>query len=382
MPEEIQEAIVRGFGNVPSNIRIRCACCNIHIHNVSNLYWLFPSIPICRRCIRTRNLNEFFSTPVSQHIEFCVCTRCLFIFQTNTDWISRIDTSRDGLCRGICTYCLTETERYRNYASYINDYYYKPQPIFHDLGQEDPDKTKLYLGVELEYNLSYSTWERDGMREKIVFAISEFIETQKTIYLKNDCSCSAFEVVSHPATLLYHHEKFNWFELFKLLNNERLSATANGIGLHIHFNKTALTHLEQKFLIVFFGRNHSWIEDFSRRSGYVPFNFPDTEGQLDRLIDSPIDRYYALNFMNRNTIEVRTFQSTLKLQELFACLEFVHASIQFTKSLSRTWKNDVRFLSNEMNNRFLDIFINFITDNTKMYTFLKEYIDVKLLSQV
>jgi hypothetical protein len=83
--------------------------------------------------------------------------------------------------------------------------------------------------------------------------------------------------------------------------------------------------------------------------------------------------------MNRHTIEVRTFQSTLKVQELFACLEFVHASIQFAKSLSCQWKNDVRFFSSEMNSKFLDIFIKFITDNTKRYTILREYLDKEYL---
>jgi hypothetical protein len=45
------------------------------------------------------------------------------------------------------------------------------------------------------------------------------------------------------------------------------------------------------------------------------------------------ERYYVLNFQNKNTIEIRIFRGTLRLLTLYATLEFVYWICKWLKEL-------------------------------------------------
>ena len=90
--------------------------------------------------------------------------------------------------------CYDCHRRHRSRYS-INDYSYKPDPIFYGGGP-------LYMGVELEID---EGGESDSNARKILEVANA---QEELVYIKHDGSLSdGMEVVSHPMTLAYHMEK-------------------------------------------------------------------------------------------------------------------------------------------------------------------------------
>lgn len=216
---------------------------------------------------------------------------------------------------------------HRHTSCSIQEYSYKPEPIFHGQGER-------YFGVELELDCG-------GECDKNACELIEAANTgDERIYCKHDGSLDdGFEIVTHPMTLNYHQKSMPWPELLrKAVDMGYQSHKARTCGLHIHVNRDAFGATEEAqdaciARILYFVEKH-WDEllKFSRR----------TQNQLDRWAarygykDQPMEildrakkgrgngRYSCINLQNQDTIEFRIFRGTLKYNTLIATLQLVN----------------------------------------------------------
>ncbi len=214
---------------------------------------------------------------------------------------------------------------YDNLSTEIEEYSYKPEPIFYGDGTR-------FFGIELE--IDYGGKDDDNARILKQIANSR----GEHIYVKSDGSLDeGLELVSHPMSLDYH-KSFCWEEIMKkAIGMCYRSHQTSTCGLHIHVNRNCFgedrdTQDEVISRILYFVEHH-WNEmlKFSRRSEYAMNRWAARYGYektgkeiLDKAKKGNNGRYAAVNLMNWATIEFRLFRGTLKYNTLIAALELVN----------------------------------------------------------
>ena len=161
------------------------------------------------------------------------------------------------------------------------------------------------------------------------------------LYLKEDGSISGFEIVTHPATL-EAHKRLLPREAFRSLANMGLSSwhsvNGTGAGLHVHVSKASFSHSHLHKFQLFHYENAEFLKKFAGRDSGRWANFA-LQGNNYKMSDfakgdyslSLSDRYHALNFVPRNTVELRYFRGSLKPETVLAVLEMVHAIWTYTR---------------------------------------------------
>ncbi len=231
-------------------------------------------------------------------------------------------------------YCENCYDRYAFQA--INEYSYKPEPIFYGDGN-------LYLGVELEIDHG----GKDSSNAKEILGTAN--QTAEHIYIKSDSSLDdGMEIVTHPCTLEYHSRKFSWKEIVKCaLQLGYYSHQTTTCGLHIHVNRNAFSEdyeVQETCIgrILFFMEKH-WEEllRFSRRTQKQLDQWANRYGlkgtpkeTLHHAKTGGVGRYAALNLNNYSTIEFRLFRGTLKYNTLIAALQLVDTICKAAITLS------------------------------------------------
>lgn len=279
-----------------------CEACGTRIwrdENAGN-----EDIPLCQSCY-------------DRHYTTCeTCGRLLH----NDDVY--YDGEEDGVA--LCCHCYEQSMGHR---AIIQDYSYKPQPVFYGEGTR-------YFGVELEV---------DGAGEsprnaEAVLALANQRET--LLYCKHDGSLDdGFELVTHPMTLAFHQKDMPWADVLKLTAALGYrSHQAGTCGLHIHVNRTTFGCTEEEQdggiarVLYFFEKHWEELLKFSRR----------TESQLRRWAarygykEQPREilyhakkgygggRYTCVNLQNVDTVEFRMFRGTLRTNTLIATLQLVN----------------------------------------------------------
>lgn len=208
----------------------------------------------------------------------------------------------------------------------INDYYFKPEPIFYGDGSR-------YFGVELEIDEGGES----NSRAKQLLSIATRVENR--MYCKHDGSLDdGIEMVTHPMTLDYHEKQMPWSEILsKAKSLGYRSHQANTCGLHIHVNRSNFGETEQEqdeFIarVLYFVEKH-WEEllKFSRRSRRqmdqwaARYGYKEQPMELLNHVKKGFNgyRYTCVNLTNTNTIEFRMFRGTLKLNTFIATLQLV-----------------------------------------------------------
>lgn len=233
--------------------------------------------------------------------------------------------------------------------SLIHSYSYRPSPFFFGEG-------KYHFGFELEVE-ARGNGRYDGAQI-----------AQTTLgghaYLKEDGSLSdGFEIVSHPHTLEKYHQEFNWDVLTKLQSQGYRSWNTRTCGLHVHVSRTAFGDIntpwhyslssgvksqiilkrqahELRFMKLIYD-NQRQVERIAGRSNNNYATFQD-KGNLVRKVKEGYQgngRYSAINTDNDDTIEVRVFKGSLRKERVLSAIEFVHASIEYTRNIKVTNKN-------------------------------------------
>lgn len=246
----------------------------------------------------------------------------------------------DGESGPFCEGCYSA----RGTQTGLHVYSYKPSPVFYGNGDN------LFLGVELEV---------EGNTE----IISEIEKPE--LYFKEDGSLNAgFEIVSHPATLAHH--KGLWTNTLNTLKTgDAKSFQTETCGVHVHVNKNFLTETEKIKLGLFVYGQKQHVEHIARRSASKWSVFKDKK--ISEMTRSS-ERYEALNWQNRHTIEFRVFKGNLKPESFFSYLEFVHATCNFVKT-----ENSVTIANNS---KAWELFNQYLVVNKAKYinlvNFLKE----------
>ncbi len=207
----------------------------------------------------------------------------------------------------------------------IHEYSYKPVPILYGEG-------KRFLGVELE--IDHAGRDEENAEELLNIANRH----ADHMYIKTDGSLDdGMELVTHPMTLEYHLDNFDWDEICDCaVHMGYRSHQTSTCGLHVHVSRDGLgnTYEDQEDTIskiLYFVEFH-WNEllRFSRRSEYQMNRWAARHGyehDPKKLLDkakSDRNRYVAVNLCNSHTIEFRMFRGTLKVNTLYATLQLVN----------------------------------------------------------
>ena len=218
----------------------------------------------------------------------------------------------------------------------INDYNYKPEPIFYGNGT-------THFGVELEIDI--------GGKE--ISNADEILEiandSAEHIYIKSDGSLEdGMEIVTHPMILEYHLNEFCWKDIMrKAVSLSYRSHQTSTCGLHVHINRNSFgeTSQEQEEVIsrILYFVEHNWNEllKFSRRSEATMNRWAarygyenDPKAILDKAKKGNKGRYAAVNLCNYHTVEFRMFRGTLKYNTLIAALQLVNEICSAAFSMS------------------------------------------------
>jgi hypothetical protein len=294
---------------------------------------------------------------------FTVCEICrdYYVFCEDCERLVHIDEAifNQDDCNFYCRSCAEDRGIFDNDDDdeiVIHDYDYKPEPIFYILPSEylhylnEKDETPLFLGVELEID--------EGGRNHINARYIIEGGYPDFLYAKRDGSLyDGFEIVSHPATLAFHLIEAGWDKVLRRAERKGYTSHDNKrCGLHIHINRDfwgkdkVLQEIGELKLLIFFERFWNEIIKFSRRTQKQIERFCAKYQTVDIKVakkENGENRYYAINFRNSNTIEIRIFRGTLKLLSFYATLQFVYHLCYYlrnkhTKEIQKiTWKDFV-----------------------------------------
>ena len=226
-----------------------------------------------------------------------------------------------------CDYCQDCFEDHQPEAGDIHDYSYKPTPLFHKTTLETTAHP-LYFGVELEQSHN----SRSDLADNLEAFEETFGTDEETWYLKQDSSLrSGFEMVSHPRTLASWHELAEDIESY--FDDASKYSIAGRDGLHIHISKRAMSVPHMVRFGSFFATEQDNIIPIARRNSkeWAKYHDKPKTGNDCRDTLNHRSRYQAVNWCNRNTVEIRIFRSTTDIREFFAAIEFCHAAYLFTK---------------------------------------------------
>lgn len=271
------------------------------------------------------------------HERFMNCPDCGEDFPCDEmHWSEGRDDYFCEACRGACD----------NGA--INDYSFKPNPVFYHLVTKGHFSIRripraLYFGVETEIELPDRA-NADALAESIA---DEFF------YCKYDSSLSyGFEIVTMPFTWEYmtkNRERF--LPMFQLRNEGARSYNTSTCGMHVHMSRAAFSHLQLlKFIVMFYDYPDFTFRVSRRTRGrfdcYARCEKPDNVVDLARH-NSPTwaGGRGALNFSNYHTIECRIFRGTLNPYGWFANMEYLKSLFDFCTGHGLKDINPVNYLS-------------------------------------
>lgn len=232
-----------------------------------------------------------------------------------------------------CPRCYETSRRNR----LIKNYSYRP-PYWKFLDLNNKRKQRrntTYAGIELEVECDESL----EIAEKM-----ESVFKDHTLF-KEDGSINGFEIVTHPQTLAYMKQKFNWKKKLKKLADVGCKSYDGGkCGIHITVNKSALSEFQWWKFSMFFDVCKTPIMKFSKRtSGQVSqwCSFPKAgigadEDTRYRMRNkgrqrSYREKYSAINFKDNGSVEIRIFRGTLAYDRFWASVLFVYALMDFVR---------------------------------------------------
>lgn len=224
----------------------------------------------------------------------------------------------------------------------VHDYSWNPQfRFFGDNGAlSHATNGILYLGVELEMEHAL-----EHMQEFYDNA-DESYEHPQFVWAKHDGSLGDYgvELVTHPATLDAFRSNFP-FRALEMLNERGARSYGTGTcGMHIHVARSAFQDAPHVWRFVKLQTwNVAMCETVAQRPScewarWTSDGSIDNSGEsLPAMIkgkSSNHARYVALNFQNRETIELRYFRGNLRSDAIRARVEFVHAMWEYTRNLT------------------------------------------------
>ena len=266
----------------------------------------------CERCGDATHIDHISFVGQS---DSCYCESCI---DHVANWCDRCDMYE------------WEDEYCENNSGLIESYGYKPEPRFF---ATQPNE-RLFMGFELEVEA------RQGDLNTGAETIISIINSQtEHIYLKEDSSINfGFEIVTHPMTLDYFSTKFPWSGIEALRQQGFRSWDTSTCGFHVHMSRSAFRNRAHLLAFTYLinrngalsrtiaGRNSDYgdISDNSRRDNNQIIKHRRGYGG---------NRYNAVNLCNTDTVEIRMFKGSLKVERIKSYLEFCHAAFEYSKGI-------------------------------------------------
>jgi hypothetical protein len=245
---------------------------------------------------------------------------------------------------GYCPRCYHHERRRRLIKNYS---YTPPRWNFLDLNKRRKiHRNTTYAGIELEVDC-------EDLLETAEKVKSEF--KSHTLF-KEDGSIDGFEIVTHPQTLVYMKQKFDWKKKLKVLADAGCTSYDGGkCGIHVTVNKSALSDFQWWKFSMFFDVCKVQIKKFSKRNNDQISqwcNFPkDRIGareedrqrmKMKRGQHNYTDKYNAINFKSNRSVEIRIFRGTLNYERFWASILFVYALMDFVRIHGYGYMNKVK----------------------------------------
>jgi hypothetical protein len=185
----------------------------------------------------------------------------------------------------------------------------------------------IYFGVELEVEVS---GDRAASAEHTLWRMGEFVQCKEDGSLNH-----GYEIVTAPATLEVHREK--WDAFFDHPPANTTSWKEGTCGMHVHVSRKPLSQLAICKIGAFLNENPAFTEQIAGRSSsrWASIN---KKSKLADYREDDGDRYHALNLTNSATIEIRIFRGTMKRESFYKNLEFGHALVYFARSTESSLK--------------------------------------------
>ena len=277
--------------------------------------------------------ERIYSEDAVEDSNYTLCESCFdedYVRCADCDRILRRDRVYWDDDDAYCSSCWDE------HCSVIHEYSYTPDLVFHGKGLR-------HFGVELEIDDGGTV---NSNAQKLLDIANKDAEN---LYIKTDGSLDeGLELVTHPMTLEYQLNEMPWAEVLrKAQSMDYLSHAAGTCGLHVHISRLAfgctyeqqeaaiarLLYFVEKFwaeLLRFSRRTQSQMNRWAARYG---IRLTPSE-QMSHAKNSCAGRYTAVNLTNADTIEIRMFRGTLKLNTLKATLQMVNHLVEVAVSLS------------------------------------------------
>ncbi len=212
------------------------------------------------------------------------------------------------------------------------------------------EKGLRHFGVELEIDDGGTV---NSNAEKLLNIANT---NGENLYIKMDGSLDkGLELVTHPMTLEYHLNEMPWAAVLrKAQEMDYLSHAAGTCGLHVHISRLVfgctyeqqeatiarLLYFVEKFwaeLLRFSRLTQSQMNRWAARYG---MKLTPTD-QMCHAKNSCAGRYTAVNLTNADTVEIRMFRGTLKLNTLKATLQMVNHLVEMAVSMSDSEVQDM-----------------------------------------
>lgn len=292
-------------------------------------YWRDSDRPpngVCLNCSASSHsyFDESFCATCREQWPYCSSCDCRFHPE---------DLNDDDECSDCADRYTDDDDEDGN--NLVHGYSYTPSLNFHK-SKDDPDQT-LFMGFELEV----PTYQSESVAQVIYDGPGR---SEDLLYCKEDGSIEGVEIVSHPMTFDYFREHFPFYmlrsasEVGNLLNKNSIGNVYpdSGYGLHVHVSRAGFkseAHALRWLLLIY--RNAEGMAALARRQSDQWSSFSDAYACPDKAKGGKDSRRYsAVNAQNEHTFEVRVFRSTWNEVKFRAAVEFVHASVIYTRQMT------------------------------------------------
>nr|WP_314639814.1 hypothetical protein [uncultured Olsenella sp.] len=302
---------------------------------------------VCERCAR----NEYERDDVRGELWDPCTTNELYMYDWSTlivadvdlddyqqcdscgEWVAVDDTTYDEHSdRTLCPTCWDarpkgNIKRYQH--TYANTYHVAPGEV------RRPDT--MYLGVELETVIDGDDDAAEDFAGRLSGALGygdDVLECKHDGSL-DDGGC---EVVTQPMTPRAHLERPLWADITRAaLDANGASHSAGCCGLHIHISRAYFGDASWSCACIIArlltSQHRAWVK-FSRRRDFYYCRFPNlADTSFDTVEEYMHDKYSCISCHCRETIEIRLWRGTLKLQTLRATIEATAALAYIARTL-------------------------------------------------
>ena len=314
-------------------------CANCGISNPIEDMYQAEGDWLCRDCANRLTLvcdhcgTRIYEESAVEDDNITLCERCFDAYYTRCHDCGRILRTYNAYFDEDDSYC---SDCWTEHDEAIHEYSYTPDLVFHGKGLR-------HFGVELEIDHGGTV----SSHAKQLLEIAN--QDAENLYIKTDGSLDeGLELVTHPMTLEYQLNEMPWAEVLRKAQDlGYLSHAAGTCGLHVHISRLAfgctyeqqeaaiarLLYFVEKFwaeLLRFSRRTQSQMNRWAARYG---IRLTPSE-QMCHAKNSCAGRYTAVNLTNSDTVEIRMFRGTLKLNTLKATLQMVNHLCEVAVSMS------------------------------------------------